>query len=274
VFERLREDIDCIFDRDPAARNAFEVLTTYPGLHAVVAHRLTHRMWLANFKWLARVIANVARLFTGIEIHPGAEIGRRFFIDHGMGVVIGETAIIGDDCTLYHGVTLGGTSWEKGKRHPTLGRDVVVGAGAKVLGPILIGDGVRIGSNAVVVKSVKPGGTVVGVPGRLVERSTSVEEQRRADIARRIGFDAYGATRDTPDPVAHAVNCMLDHIHLLDKRLEAMPDALEQHGITGHFTELPDMEACEIQSTADDGELDLQPSTQPLKEDGPRSTSG
>jgi serine O-acetyltransferase len=274
VFERLREDIDCIFDRDPAARNAFEVLTTYPGLHAVVAHRLTHRMWLANFKWLARVIANVARLFTGIEIHPGAEIGRRFFIDHGMGVVIGETAIIGDDCTLYHGVTLGGTSWEKGKRHPTLGRDVVVGAGAKVLGPILIGDGVRIGSNAVVVKSVKPGGTVVGVPGRLVERSTSVEEQRRADIARRIGFDAYGATRDTPDPVAHAVNCMLDHIHLLDKRLEAMADALEQHGITGHFNELPDMEACEIQSTADDGELDLQPSTQPLKEDGPRSTSG
>ena len=274
MFERLREDIDCIFDRDPAARNAFEVLTTYPGLHAVVAHRLTHRMWLANFKWLARVIANVARLFTGSEIHPGAVIGRRFFIDHGMGVVIGETAIIGDDCTLYHGVTLGGTSWEKGKRHPTLGRDVVVGAGAKVLGPILIGDGVRIGSNAVVVKSVKPGGTVVGVPGRLVERSTSVEEQRRADIARRIGFDAYGATRDTPDPVAHAVNCMLDHIHLLDKRLEAMANALEQHGITGHFTELPDMEACEIQSTADDGELDSQPSTQPLKEDGPRSTSG
>ncbi|MGB7551751.1 MAG: serine O-acetyltransferase, partial [Chromatiaceae bacterium] len=160
MFARLREDVVCILDRDPAARNAFEILTTYPGLHAVMAHRLTHRLWHANFKWLARVIANMARLFTGVEIHPGAYIGRRLFIDHGMGVVIGETAVIGDDCTLYHGVTLGGTSWEKGKRHPTLGNDVVVGAGAKVLGPIEIGAGARIGSNAVVNKSVKPGGTV------------------------------------------------------------------------------------------------------------------
>ena len=159
MFERLREDIACVFDRDPAARNGFEVLTTYPGLHAVLMHRLSHRLWEAGLKWLARFLSNVARLFTGIEIHPGAVIGRRFFIDHGMGVVIGETAVIGDDCTLYHGVTLGGTSWQKGKRHPTLGRDVVVGAGAKVLGPIEIGDGARIGSNAVVVKSIPPAAT-------------------------------------------------------------------------------------------------------------------
>ena len=254
MFERLREDIACVFDRDPAARNAFEVLTTYPGLHAVLNHRLTHRLWKAEFKWLARFLSNMARLFTGIEIHPGAEIGRRFFIDHGMGVVIGETAVIGDDCTLYHGVTLGGTSWEKGKRHPTLGRDVVVGAGAKVLGPIDIGDGVRIGSNAVVVKSVKTGSTVVGVPGRVVDRPTDEEQQRRADTAQRIGFDAYGATRDTPDPVAHAVNCMLDHIHLLDQRLEAMSSALERVGITGHFNHLPDLDACAIHSTADSSE--------------------
>jgi len=256
VFDRLKEDIACILERDPAARNAFEILTTYPGFHAVLAHRLTHRLWRADFKWLARVIANVARLFTGVEIHPGAHIGRRFFIDHGMGVVIGETAIIGDDCTLYHGVTLGGTRWEKGKRHPTLGNDVVVGAGAKVLGPIEIGDGARIGSNAVVNKSVKAGGTVVGVPGRLVERPTSAEAERRASTAKRIGFDAYGATRDSPDPVAHAVNCMLDHIHLLDQRLEAMALALERHGITEHFTQLPQLDSCEIRSSSEEAASD------------------
>jgi serine O-acetyltransferase len=254
VFQRLKEDISCVFERDPAARTAFEVLTTYPGLHAVLYHRLAHRLWRADLKWVARFVSNLARLLTGIEIHPGAEIGRRFFIDHGMGVVIGETAVIGDDCTLYHGVTLGGTSWEKGKRHPTLGRDVVVGAGAKVLGPIEIGDGARIGSNAVVVKSVKAGATVVGVPGRLVERPTDAAQERRAHTAKRIGFDAYGATRDTPDPVAHAVNCMLDHIHLLDQRLEAMSAALERNGITGHFNHLPDLESLEIHSTADGGE--------------------
>ena len=254
MFERLREDLTCILERDPAARNAFEILTTYPGFHAVLAHRLTHRLWRADLKWSARVIANVARLFTGIEIHPGARIGRRFFIDHGMGVVIGETAIIGDDCTLYHGVTLGGTRWEKGKRHPTLGNDVVVGAGAKVLGPIELGDGVRIGSNAVVNKSVRAGGTVVGVPGRLVERPTSEEAERRASTAKRIGFDAYGATRDSPDPVAHAVNCMLDHIHLLDQRLEAMALALERHGIADRFTRLPQLDSCEIRSTIEETE--------------------
>ena len=140
MFSRLREEIDAVCERDPAARSSFEVITAYPGFHAVVTHRLTHRLWRAKWFWLARILSNISRWFTGIEIHPGAQIGRRFFIDHGMGVVIGETAVIGDDCTLYHGVTLGGTSWEKGKRHPTLGSDVVVGAGAKVLGPIEVGD--------------------------------------------------------------------------------------------------------------------------------------
>jgi serine O-acetyltransferase len=246
MFERLREDVSCVFDRDPAARNAFEILTTYPGLHAVMIHRLSHALWLRGFKWLARVLSNVARLFTGIEIHPGAAIGRRFFIDHGMGVVVGETAIIGDDCTLYHGVTLGGTTWQKGKRHPTLGRDVVVGAGAKVLGPIDIGDGARIGSNAVVVKSVPPGGTVIGVPGRVIERAGDPATRRRADTAKRIGFDAYGATRDAPDPVANAINRMLDHIHVMDRRMEAMSRALEEHGITRHFEHLNDLDDCNI----------------------------
>lgn len=246
MFDRLREDITCVFDRDPAARNTFEILTTYPGLHAVMLHRLSHALWQRGLKWLARLTSNVARLFTGIEIHPGAVIGRRFFIDHGMGVVIGETAVIGDDCTLYHGVTLGGTTWQKGKRHPTLGCDVVVGAGAKVLGPITIGDGARIGSNAVVVKAVPPGGTVVGVPGRIIERAVDAATRRRADTAKRMGFDAYGAVRDAPDPVANAINSMLDHIHVMDRRMEAMSRALEEHGITRHFEHLSDLEGCSI----------------------------
>ncbi len=251
---RLREDIDSVFDRDPAARNGFEILTTYPGIHAVLMHRVAHRLWNGGFKWLARVLSNLARWYTGIEIHPGARIGRRFFIDHGMGVVIGETAVIGDDCTLYHGVTLGGTSWQKGKRHPTLGNDVVVGAGAKVLGPIEIGDGARIGSNAVVVKPVAPGATVVGVPGRVVERPKGAVAARRAATARRIGFDAYGVTRDAPDPVAHAINCTLDHIHLLDRRMQAMCDALERLGAGRCVEDLPEIEACEIHSAGGDDE--------------------
>jgi len=253
MFERLREDIDCVFERDPAARNAFEVFTTYPGLHAILMHRAAHALWSRGYKWLARFLSNVARLFTGIEIHPGAQIGRRFFIDHGMGVVIGETAVVGDDCTLYHGVTLGGTSWARGKRHPTLGRDVVVGAGAKVLGPIEIGDGVRIGSNSVVVKSVSPGTTVVGVPGHVVEPPVTGEaHQRRAATAERIGFDAYGVTKDLPDPLANAINLMLDHIHVLDRRIDTLSQVLEQRGISGHFDQLPDLEVSEIDSVTDE----------------------
>ncbi|MCF1184634.1 serine O-acetyltransferase [Marichromatium gracile] len=255
MFRRLREDIACVFDRDPAARTTFEVLTTYPGIHAVMVHRIAHGLWRREFKWAARLLSNIARLFTGIEIHPGAVIGRRFFIDHGMGVVIGETAVIGDDCTLYHGVTLGGTTWEKGKRHPTLGRDVVVGAGAKVLGPIDIGDGARIGSNAVVVKSVPAGATAVGVPGRVIEPARDAASKRRADTARRIGFDAYGATRDVPDPVANAINRMLDHIHQMDSRMELMSQALEGHGIMRRFEHECDLDAMSI-PPATDGETD------------------
>lgn len=260
MFERLREDIDCVFERDPAARNGFEVLTTYPGLHAVLMHRASHYLWNHGFKWLARLLSNLARLVTGIEIHPAARIGRRFFIDHGMGVVIGETAVVGDDCTLYHGVTLGGTSWDKGKRHPTLGRDVVVGAGAKVLGPIEIGDGVRIGSNSVVVKSVSPGTTVVGVPGHVVAPpATGEAHERRAATAKCIGFDAYGATKDTPDPIANAINLMLDHIHVLDQRIQALSQLLEQRGISGHFDHLPDLEACEIRPDGDEAKTEEKP---------------
>ncbi len=270
MLARLKEDISCVFDRDPAARNTFEIVTLYPGFHAIVIHRAAHRLWLAGLCWLARLLSNIARWITGIEIHPGAEIGRRFFIDHGMGVVIGETAIIGDDCTLYHGVTLGGTSWEKGKRHPTLGRDVVVGAGAKVLGPIEIGDGARIGSNAVVVKSVPGGSTVVGVPGKLIERTRAEDKPHREATARKIGFDAYGATRDAPDPVAHAINCMLDHIHVMDRKMETMYQAMRALGVDAKGEALPELEACEIVSSAEELSAD-EPAAQGADRDKPAS---
>ncbi len=252
MFSRIKEDIACVFERDPAARNTFEVITTYPGLHAVVMHRMTHALWNKGFCLLARVLSNVARLITGIEIHPGAKIGRRFFIDHGMGVVIGETAIVGDDCTLYHGVTLGGTSWDKGKRHPTLGNNVIVGAGAKVLGPINVGDDARVGSNAVVLKPVPAGATVIGVPGRLVEPSKPVDDSRRKAMADKMGFDAYGATKDAPDPVAHAINCMLDHIHVMDERMKSMCNAIKTVSGEQLDIELPSLDSCEISSTAEE----------------------
>ena len=271
MFSRLREEIRCVFDRDPAARNTFEVITTYPGFHAVLIHRLSHRLWNMGLRWLARVLSNIARWLTGIEIHPGAQIGRRFFIDHGMGVVIGETAVIGDDCTLYHGVTLGGTSWEKGKRHPTLGNNVVVGAGAKVLGPIEISDGARIGSNAVVVKPVPEGTTVVGVPGRLINPAMVEDLAHRKEIADKMGFDAYGVTRDAPDPVAHAINCMLDHIHVLDQRMQSMCEALKRVSEDQPDLEVPEMESCEIASTAEEL-LKIQPDTDDPEQQG--SSSG
>ena len=271
MFQHLKEDIACVFDRDPAARNTFEVVTTYPGLHALMVHRLSHRLWGMGLRWLARWISTIARWLTGIEIHPGATIGRRFFIDHGMGVVIGETAVIGDDCTLYHGVTLGGTSWEKGKRHPTLADDVVVGAGAKVLGPIEIGSGARIGSNAVVVKSVPPSTTVVGVPGRLVEPpAPETDNAHREQIAQKMGFEAYGVTRDAPDPVAHAINCMLDHLHLVDQRMQTMCEMLRRVSDENPELEIPEIDTCEIASTAEEllklqsGKEDPRGAEQPL----------
>jgi serine O-acetyltransferase len=179
MFNRIREDIRSVFDRDPAARNVWEVLTCYPGLHAILMHRVNHRLWTWGLRWLARFGSHIARFLTGIEIHPGAVIGHRVFIDHGMGVVIGETAEVGDDCTLYHGVTLGGVSWNKGKRHPTLGRGVVVGAGAKILGPFVVGDGAKVGSNSVVVKPVPEGATVVGIPARLVDPASAKGDAAR-----------------------------------------------------------------------------------------------
>lgn len=255
MFQRIKQDIACVFERDPAARNTFEVLTTYPGLHALLFHRLAHALWLRDWKWLARWLSSLSRWLTGIEIHPGAQIGERFFIDHGMGVVIGETAIIGNDCTLYHGVTLGGTSWEKGKRHPTLHNNVVVGAGAKVLGPIEIGAGARVGSNAVVVKPVPPNATVVGIPGKIIEakpkEQTPIPPHREA-IAKKIGFDAYGTAKDMPDPVAHAINCMLDHIHALDQRMEGMCYSLRQLGAELPEQKLPDLDGCEIHTQGDE----------------------
>lgn len=220
MFERVREDIQTIFDRDPAARSVAEIIFAYPGLHALWWHRIAHWCWQRNARWLARFISHISRWLTGIEIHPGAVIGRRFFIDHGLGVVIGETTEIGNDCTIYQGVTLGGTSWNPGKRHPTLANNVVVGAGANVLGPFTVGEGARIGSNAVVVKEVPPGCTAVGVPAKLVrckDRDPDPSE-RRADTADRIGFKTYGVTRDMPDPVTQGIDAMLDHIDALERR--------------------------------------------------------
>jgi len=248
MFKRIREDINCVFERDPAARNTFEVLTTYPGTHALLLYRLYHKLWGYRLKWLARVISSLSRMLTGIEIHPAAKIGRRFFIDHGMGVVIGETAEIGDDCTLYHGVTLGGTSWNKGKRHPTLESNVIIGAGAKVLGPITICEGGRIGSNAVVIKDVPPGGTVVGVPGHVVQATRSELDNRRVAFAKKIGFDAYGSSSDMPDPVAHAVNCLLDHIHAMDDKIEQMSSKIKSLGVDIDVTPLPDLDIYEVDS--------------------------
>jgi serine O-acetyltransferase len=202
-------------------------------------------LWRAGLNWLARWLSHFSRWLTGIEIHPGATIGRRFFIDHGMGVVIGETAEIGDDCTLYHGVTLGGTSWKAGKRHPTLHNNVVVGAGAKVLGPITLAEGVRIGSNAVVTKNVDEDSTVVGVPGRVIHHQDE-NQKKRDEIAEKLGFDAYGATSDAPDPVATAINKMLDHIHAMDKKMETMCAALKQFGAEIDVSNLPDLGSCSL----------------------------
>jgi serine O-acetyltransferase len=230
MFDQLKEDIRIVFDRDPAARNTLEVVTTYPGFHAVLLHRANHWLWQSKLKFLARFLAYFARWLTGVEIHPGAVIGRRFFIDHGMGVVIGETAVIGDDCTLYHGVTLGGTSWQKGKRHPTLGNGVVVGAGAKVLGPIIIGDGARIGSNAVVIRAVPDGATVIGIPGRIVTEVSTTPSPEQEAMAKKIGFDAYGASQEMPDPVAVAINSMLEHIHTMDKEMKQMCQEIKSLG--------------------------------------------
>ena len=209
---KINEDVRSVFARDPAARNVFEVLTCYSGVQAVLFYRLTHFLWRYRLYWLARFISTFARWVTGIEIHPGAVIGRRFFIDHGMGVVIGETAIIGDDCMLYHGVTLGGTTWDKVKRHPTLKNGVVIGAGAKILGPIILGENVRVGSNSVVVRSIDDNETVVGIPGRIVRKKAEDGDS----------FDSYAANSSgtSNDPTIQAVNSLIERLAEMEERLD------------------------------------------------------
>ena len=227
MFDRLSEDIAAIRERDPAARGRWEVLTCYPGLHALFLHRLANRCWRAGHPWLGRWLSHWGRFLTGIEIHPGATIGRRVFIDHGMGVVIGETAEVGDDCTIYQGVTLGGTSLNGGKRHPTLQRGVVVGAGAKVLGPFVVGENARVGSNAVVVRAVPPGATAIGIPARIVSEGAA---QRREQTAARMGFSAYAITRDADDPLSVALHGLIDHTAELTAKVDAMAAALDAIG--------------------------------------------
>ncbi|GLX79724.1 serine acetyltransferase [Thalassotalea insulae] len=231
MFSRIKEDIKSVFDRDPAARTTFEVLTNYPGMHAIWIHRLSHKLWLADWKLLARMLSTFSRWLTGVEIHPGATLGRRFFIDHGMGVVIGETAEIGDDVTIYHGVTLGGVSWNGGKRHPTLEDNVVIGAGAQVLGPIIIGKGGKVGSNSVVVKDLPANATAVGIPGRIVNaKPTDAAEEKRQAAAKKFGFDAYAVSADNPDPVAKAIGRLLDHMHLMDDKVASLCKEVNQLG--------------------------------------------
>lgn len=229
MFDHLRQDISIVFDRDPAARTHFEVLTTYPGVHALIMHRFSHWLWNLRLYWLGRLFSHIGRFLTGIEIHPGATIGRRFFIDHGMGVVIGETAIIGNDCTLYHGVTLGGTSWNAGKRHPTLEDGVVIGAGAKVLGPITIGENAKIGSNAVVVKDVPVNATAVGIPARILEEEKAKAEEVKAQ------FSAYAISDDENDPISKALQPLLSEIEALKEQLAILADVKSEKKVARAF---------------------------------------
>lgn len=225
MFERIKADIDCILERDPAARTRWEVLTCYPGFQAVWMHRVAHACWQGGFKWLGRWLSHWSRWLTGIEIHPGAFIGNRVFIDHGMGVVIGETAVVGDGCTIYHGVTLGGTALYKGeKRHPTLGRDVVVGAGAKVLGGFEVGDGAKVGSNAVVTKPVPAGATAVGNPARIIQAEADAV---REEVASKMGFSAYGVTQND-DPLSQAMRGLIDNAAGHEHQIALLWQAIEK----------------------------------------------
>jgi serine O-acetyltransferase len=244
MFERLREDIRCILERDPAARSRLEIVTCYPGLHAIVLHRLSHKLWLSSWFTLARFISQIGRFLTGIEVHPGAKMGRRVFIDHGYGVVIGETAVVGDDCTIYQGVTLGGTRLYKGeKRHPTLGQGVVVGAGAKILGGFTVGDNARIGSNAVVVKPVPSGATAVGNPARIiqVDNELGVLSKKHGDLSMGVQtthassrasntFNAYAADAGDNDPLVKVLHELIDHTARQDARISELCKAVDSLG--------------------------------------------
>jgi serine O-acetyltransferase len=229
MFDRIRQDIVVVRERDPAARSSVEVLLCYPGLHALAMHRVAHRLWRGGWHVTARCVSHLCRFLTGIELHPGAVVGRRVFIDHGMGVVIGETAEVGDDCTIYQGVTLGGTSLHRGmKRHPTLSNGVVVGAGAKVLGGFTVGAGARIGSNSVVVKAVPAGATVVGIPARIITEEVA---QRREAQAQKMGFSAYAVTQGVDDPLSIALHQLIDHVAEQDRRIDQLLDALKRLGV-------------------------------------------
>ncbi len=228
MFTRLREDIASIIQRDPAARNVWEVLTCYPGLHAIVLHRWAGWCWTHRMKWLGRFISYFARVLTSIEIHPGAMIGRRVFIDHGFGVVIGETAEVGDDCTIYQGVTLGGTSLNKGtKRHPTLARGVIIGAGAQVLGSFTIGEYAKVGSNAVVVKPVPAGATAVGNPAHIIQKNVDQSEEE----ARARMFEAYGVTSNSDDPLTKALHGLINHVSMQEQQIERLIASMKASGI-------------------------------------------
>ena len=231
---KMIEDIRSVFKRDPAARNVFEIITCYSGVQAVIIYRFTHLLWRYKLYWLARFISTLARWITGIEIHPGAVIGRRFFIDHGMGVVIGETSEIGDDCMMYHGVTLGGTSWDKVKRHPTLKNGVIIGAGAKILGPITLGKNVRVGSNSVVVRSVDDNCTVVGIPGRVLKKKVSDDDQ----------FDSYAASTSSSanDPTVQAVNSIIERLADIDEQIANLS------GVSGEAKEGPKEDPKEVEN--------------------------
>lgn len=242
VWAQLKEDISCVFERDPAARNRLEVLTTYPGVHALLCYRLAHRLWKNNWRYSARLLSYITRIWTNVDIHPGATIGRRLFIDHGCGVVIGETADIGNDVTLYHGVTLGGTSWSQGKRHPTLKDSVVVGAGAKVLGPINIGKGVKVGANSVVIKPVPAHRTVVGIPGKIVQNNVAGE------------LNPFGVDLNhhlIPDPVAGAIQCLLDRIRFLEKEIGKGACAPDGESLEEECVDCEAKDVCESDGQSD-----------------------
>ncbi|AMV72463.1 serine O-acetyltransferase [Desulfuromonas carbonis] len=224
MIQTLREDFKAVFERDPAVRSVFEIIFCYPGFHAMLFYRVAHWFWTRQFYFLGRFISHLGRFMTGIEIHPGARIGRGFFIDHGMGVVIGETAEIGDNCTLYHGVTLGGTSWAKEKRHPTLGDNVVVGSGAKILGPFTVGSNSKVGSNSVVVKEVPANTTVVGIPGRVVFAEGQKSEPQ-TDLE-------HG---QLPDPEGKAISCLFDQIRALERKVQELTE--EQQELKAHLAD-------------------------------------
>jgi serine O-acetyltransferase len=245
MFKSLFDQVDSIIVRDPAARNRLEVITCYPGLHAVWIHRVSHGLWNLGLKWIARLLSMLARFITGIEIHPGAKIGRRVFLDHGLGIVIGETTEIGDDCTIYQGVTLGGTSLYKGvKRHPTLGKGVVISAGAKVLGGFTVGDGARVGSNAVVLKEIPAGATAVGIPARILH--PDLPQASTPDSKAKEYFSAYGVTPNVDDPVSMALKGLIDATLEQETKIAALEKALAK------FSNTPSADASESSDTKRD----------------------